>query len=459
MARSSAGRGRLLRDMLGATDDALLPRFALPGPSDSAALAPMSDWWWGAPPPGVVEIPLCWAAVAVPIRHERPINQQEVTQYGGPTALSINAQSYAEKLGYAGEPITLETATAMDAPNLAHFTTTQRAQPQISIPRLTFDLLPMPDSRRRLLLGLRIGQRIRLTGVPDSWPPSAESVLIAGISQEVGFARRRITFTTAIVPGGDGGQDPPWFRLGTSRLGVATQVSQLAAAVNSTATSLQVTSSPLWPTNPAAWPFTIVVDRELMTVVAVGQQLNSNASFEPNLSIAGWNPISAFFIQADGRHARFGLQSMDMRPNGVAATAGAESDQFAVSGGQNYVAVAWLRSTIGYPSAGVSVNWWDAAGAAISTSFTGAALAAGVWTLWNNTYAAPANAASASLVVTETGTPPGTARLNIDEVRLLPESTMIGNPQTLTVVRGVGGTTARVHALGAVIGAQPYLPF
>jgi hypothetical protein len=84
----------------------------------------------------------------------------------------------------------------------------------------------------------------------------------------------------------------------------------------------------------------------------------------------------------------------------------------AVTPGQTYTASGLLYSPVGYGNVAVSINWYTPAGGYLSTtSGTATALAAGTWTMFTASGAAPAGAGFAAAVAVEGGTPPVTALL------------------------------------------------
>lgn len=222
---SSTGRGQLLLSDLptgsGRALAAMLrPQMHIPG-SDTTAATILGDYWWGtgtAAPLPPVQIPICWLSMPVRLRMEQPVDQTTIDRPGGVPTYAIDRASIAEYGVYPFDA-TLATATAADPANLASWVLTYRSQPQMSAPSLTIDLLYRTDSEKRLVLGVAIGRRIQLTGVPAEFPEGASSLIVTGIQHTVGVTVRRVTWTTDPVPGTDPGVPGPWFYLDSSALG------------------------------------------------------------------------------------------------------------------------------------------------------------------------------------------------------------------------------------------------
>lgn len=221
---SSTARGRLLQaDLMAgagrALSEMLRPGMHVPG-SDTTAATVLNDYWWGtgvAAPPAPVQIPICWLSMPVRLRMEPPVNRATVDRPEASTAYRTDRPSLDEYGSYPFEA-TLTTLTDADPANLAAWVLTYRSQPQMSAPSLTIDLLYRTDSERRLILGVTIGRRIQLTGVPAEFPEGASSLIITGIQHTIGVAARRVTWTTDPVPGAVPGVPGPWFYLDTSVL-------------------------------------------------------------------------------------------------------------------------------------------------------------------------------------------------------------------------------------------------
>lgn len=169
----------------------------------------------GTIPPPPIDIPICWLSGSVSLRLDKPINFAAVTQYGKATATKTHTASIDE-VGSQPFTATLYTPITADAANLATWTIAYRLTPRMRAPSLTVDLMYRTDDERILLRRIERNQRIRLTGVPAEFPEGASSLVVSGLTHEIGYATRRLTFTTAYVLGANPGIPGPWFRTDVS---------------------------------------------------------------------------------------------------------------------------------------------------------------------------------------------------------------------------------------------------
>lgn len=217
---SSAGAGVKLSSLPPAQASSTLRPSAVPG--SSAAADVLNHYWWGTgivTPPPPIEIPLLWLSQPLPHRMDPPYNTAEVTQAdGGRAARRRNRTSIAE-VGVQPYTATLGTAVGADVAALAAYVIAQRGEARVRSPRLTVDLLYRTPSEQRHLLRIRRGRRVLITGVPAGFPEGADSLLVVGVSHEIGVATRLLHLTTAAVVGSTPGTPGPWFRLGTSVAG------------------------------------------------------------------------------------------------------------------------------------------------------------------------------------------------------------------------------------------------
>lgn len=220
----SAGKGRRLNSHLPNNPERTFSadlRFPAHVPGSTAA-AILNKYWWGTgivAAPAPTEIPLLWLSQPLPHRMDPPYNDAEVTQAeGGAVARRRDKTSIAE-IGVQPYTATLNTATAGDAAALAAYVIAQRGEARVRSPRLTVNLLLRTDSERKRLLRIRRGRRILITGVPAEFPEGADSLVVTGISHEIGVTTRLLHLTTAAVVGTTPGVPGPWFRLGSSVIG------------------------------------------------------------------------------------------------------------------------------------------------------------------------------------------------------------------------------------------------
>lgn len=156
--------------------------------------------------------------------------------------------------------------------------------------------------------------------------------------------------------------------------------------------------------------------------------LNANPDFETNT--ANWTPTNCTFAQS-GTRAHKGSFSGLMTPNGTSASVSVESEQVAVTANATYQASgwAWPTSTI-TGNISVSVNWYDASHAFISTTTAVTNATGGQWNfLTSHLFTAPPTAAYATLLPTVSGTPAAGQLVWWDELKLRPYG-QLGNLAT-----------------------------
>jgi hypothetical protein len=187
-------------------------------------------------------------------------------------------------------------------------------------------------------------------------------------------------------------------------------------------------------------------------LVTWGGALNSNPTFETALS--PWTGNGATVARVN-TVAQSGSWSAQITPNGVASSPRLESETFAVTEGLSYKAEGWLRCVTAR-SVSLNVNWYNAAGSYLTTSFNSQAVAANTWTFFSGTFTAPAGAAFGQLAATVPSTPPATDILFVDEARFL-RSTGGQSPAVQTVVTGL--VAAQQYTASAYVwvpaGARP----
>jgi len=185
--------------------------------TEGAAAAVTNDFWWPAGmPDDPAAIPLTWLSRQVNLRLNRPLNHAEVTQFAGVSAREDNTPSIATN-GVFPFTATLTTAVDADTANLAHFVVTYFGDPRMHLPVLTIDLMYRTDDEKSFLLRLGVGRRIRITGVPATWPTGADHLVIVGVAHDISRVARRLRFTASALVGSTLGEAGPWFRWGNSR--------------------------------------------------------------------------------------------------------------------------------------------------------------------------------------------------------------------------------------------------
>jgi hypothetical protein len=194
-------------------------------------------------------------------------------------------------------------------------------------------------------------------------------------------------------------------------------------------------------------PFDLRVGGEVVTVAAVGTLLNSNPFFTADLS--GWTDVSqnsTISRSTDVVHsARGAVASMLIVPNGLGASGGGASTPLTAVGtvtpAASYRASLWAYSPGGWSDLRPAVDWYDAAGAFISSSLgSGTAVAAGAWTYIEQTFTAPALASRAVMRARHGGTPAVSDVWYVWAVRLVAVASVVStSPQAMTVIRSVNG--------------------
>jgi hypothetical protein len=149
--------------------------------------------------------------------------------------------------------------------------------------------------------------------------------------------------------------------------------------------------------------------------VASQATLNANPTFETNT--ADWTATSATLTRSNVQ-AKYGTWS-GLLTTTAAANPRSESSLIPVTAGASYRASGWLFAPAAMPTgAGVNINWFDNAQAYLSTSANSSVPATGAWIPYDQTFAAPVNAAYATLVFSIGGTPGAGVLLYGDDVRL-----------------------------------------
>jgi hypothetical protein len=164
-----------------------------------------------------------------------------------------------------------------------------------------------------------------------------------------------------------------------------------------------------------AWSSTRAWQGASSLLVTWGGALNSNPTFETALS--PWTGNGATVARVN-TVAQSGTWSAQITPNGVASSPRMESETFPVTEGLAYKAEGWLRCVTAR-TVSLNVNWYNAAGSYLTTSFNSQAVAANTWVFFSGGFTAPAGAAFGQLAPTVPSTPPATDILFVDEVRFL----------------------------------------
>lgn len=181
-----------------------------------------ADYYWGsgvtaALPP--VEIPYEWISYPLFRRPTDIINSAAVTKLSGSlTAYSSDDASIAQ-YGVGSRAVDLDTAVDADTENLAKFLTTYQAQPRPRQPVLRFNLIARTDAECLRILRVQLGQRVRVTGAPATWPPGAANFVVEGIFHNCKVDERFVDWSASAIVGTTATEPGPWFRLDASSWG------------------------------------------------------------------------------------------------------------------------------------------------------------------------------------------------------------------------------------------------
>jgi hypothetical protein len=170
--------------------------------------------------------------------------------------------------------------------------------------------------------------------------------------------------------------------------------------------------------NATYWSRQFLYNRPVKWVFsdAQPQQLNVNSTFDAGAS--PWTAVNGT-VAMSGQYAQTGVNSLKITPTGGNATAGAQSETFAVNPSTNYQVNIQGFSPTGYASFEIVANWYTAAMGFISSSTATIALPAGVWELNSQVFTSPGVAGFVNFQALETGTPSSSAVFFIDSAQFL----------------------------------------
>ncbi|WP_432164859.1 hypothetical protein [Streptomyces sp. bgisy031] len=257
------------------------------------------------------------------------------------------------------------------------------------------------------VLALREGDLIRLTGLPPWVAYGPVDLLVTGWSETMLPRTWEITFTC--VPAG------PWMTAKADHpvYGKAdTDGSALAGPITATDTAVPVraTAGPPWTTDPQETPIEVQFGGEVARVDAAGQLLTVNPWMTPDT--AGWSALSLASVTPSTAIAPPRGSGVALAvPNGSASSGSiTHTARSPVTAGLSYTACYWVYSPGGWNDFRVSLDWFNSAGGAVSTtSSPQTAVPAGQWTFLTYTVTAPATSATAILRARQGATPPASA--------------------------------------------------
>lgn len=164
---------------------------------------------------------------------------------------------------------------------LAHLgTVDEERYPQVTID-LSMEPYTSSTSKTAAVLGLDVGDRIVITGLPDWLPPGDITLMIQGYSETLDPYQPMITFNcTPETPWHVGAiGDATYSRLGSSG-------STVDLAMSNSVTTMKVASEVLWTTDDDLTPFDVVVGGEQMTVTDISGS-SSPQTFTVTRSVNG----------------------------------------------------------------------------------------------------------------------------------------------------------------------------
>ncbi|GAA3956631.1 hypothetical protein GCM10022384_07210 [Streptomyces marokkonensis] len=331
-------------------------------------------------------------------------NDVTVTREGGSSARvvlaegSLSVQDPPDGVGVYDDSITLSLATDTQTGPRAFWELHLGTWDEPRYPDVTINLHRHP-ALIPAVLALREGDVIQLKNMPTWVAPDDVDLMVMGLKETL--LPRTWTITYDCTPAG------PWQTgaVGDGLLGrVDTDGSVLAAGAGTADGELLVHTPPQGALPPRPWITSL-------------DRLTANPDFETDL--AGWTATGGTLARVPTpRPAPFGGDwSMQLTPTGVAALAYVSSAAVPVTAGATYVPYGWLRCAVSR-AVGLNVNWFDTAGAYLTTSAITVPVTAGTWTQPTGTVTAPAGAATAEIVPTLTSTPPASHVLLADVILL-----------------------------------------
>ncbi|MGW3144829.1 hypothetical protein ACWDG1_09140 [Streptomyces sp. NPDC001177] len=234
------------------------------------------------------------SAVPTPVEDDRYIANKvtvtcnSVSQTYEQTDGTLSTELPPAGVGSYGSDVTLNLADSKDATLLdqaawrVHLGTTDEARfPQISVNLAHASITP---DMRRAILGLRMGDRVQITGPPSWLPPDTIDQLVLGFDEQITRFEHRITLNCQPAS--------PYSTVGyldSTAARLDTDDSVLLSDVSSGATSIDVAPvddlTMLWTTDSAEVPWDIRVGGEVMRVTAVSPKIKDTFT---RVTASGW---------------------------------------------------------------------------------------------------------------------------------------------------------------------------
>ena len=187
------------------------------------------------------------------------------------------------------------------------------------------------------------------------------------------------------------------------------------AKVDDTDITEQPLTSSIWEASD-----TIVLRAAPLVRTMVEDDLNGLPQRGFDDGISSWTPVNVTLTQ-NNLNTYSGGYSAKIVPNGFSTSGYIESAKLSVPVERSVQANAqvWFTSSVS-ANFSLSVNWYDSAGAFISTSSSYVSVSGGAWTKVSVTFTAPVNATKMTLVPTLKGTPSSSQIWYVDDTIIYP---------------------------------------
>ncbi|MFI0236320.1 carbohydrate binding domain-containing protein [Streptomyces sp. NPDC016845] len=306
-----------------------------------------------------------------------------------------------------------------------------------------------------LLAPMLIGDRVTVSNTPAWLPPDGIDVLVQGLSETIASTE----WTQTLI----GSPASPWTVAvaDTTASWADTDGAVLDAAMTSTQTTALVhtTSGLPWTAAHRDCPVPVRVSGEVMRLDGPGPWLNANPYFDTNTT--GWSVQNGTFAWSTDYVTALPLPAkgtVRITPNGTSATGGPVASLTPVGSiipGVTYTVSLWAYSPAGWSGLQPAVNWHTAAGTYITTSSRagGFNVPAAAWTYLEQSFTAPANASTASVLALHSNTPPVSAVWYAWAVRITPQTAGAATDSFTRTVSGGWGTADTGQAWTLTTGA------
>ncbi|MDP9799342.1 hypothetical protein J2S43_007854 [Catenuloplanes nepalensis] len=175
--------------------------------------------------PVTMQIPFGWIeSRSLKYRTDRPITDATATI---PNRTTTRRSDPARRRRYGTNPrsVTLDSAVDGDATAWATWTLRTGDRPRTRIPGLRLNMLSRTPAERLQLLGIKVGDRIEVTEVPNASPDDIGDQIVQGIEHTIGPGSSRwIQFRTSPLLGPTPGQPPAGIRVGDAVVGPDTRI-------------------------------------------------------------------------------------------------------------------------------------------------------------------------------------------------------------------------------------------